>query len=327
MDKVRVALIGAGGMANAVHYPSLATFKDAELVAICDLDADKLAKTAAKFGIPQTFSNYKEMLDKTKPDAVYALMPPYVLFDVAMDVMERGHNLFIEKPPAATTHQTLCLAKKAEDKKLITAVGFQRRYHPFVHHCFEKVKTVGQPHQVVSHFLKATNIGPNYPYYRGAIDLFHCDAIHAVDALRYYCGLSKVKAVASDVRNLDSWFPVSFKALVYFENDAVGILHVNWRTGARSLKFEFHAAGASAYVDADGAGEVWFATQKDPVVKTTYTDHVQSKDTFMTQGFWHESRAFIDAIKAGRQVHNNLQDSVLSMELCDRILASAINKR
>ena len=327
MDKVRVALIGAGGMANAVHYPSLASFADVELVAICDLDAEKLKKTAEKFKIPKTFSSYKTMLTETKPDAVYALMPPYVLFDVAMDVLDSGHNLFIEKPPAATTHQTICLAKKAEDKKLVTAVGFQRRYHPFVHHCFEKVKAVGQPHQVVSHFLKATNVGPNYPYYRGAIDLFHCDGIHAVDALRYYCGLADVKAVASDVRNLDSWYPLSFNALVYFANDAVGILHVNWRTGARSLKFEFHAAGASSYVDADGAGEVLYATEKDPVVKTNYTDFVNSKEAFMTQGFWHENRAFIDAIKSGKQVHNNLQDSVKSMELCDLILANAINKR
>ncbi|MBT4815665.1 MAG: gfo/Idh/MocA family oxidoreductase, partial [Lentisphaerae bacterium] len=36
MEKVRVALIGAGGMANRVHYPSLATFDDVELVGLCD---------------------------------------------------------------------------------------------------------------------------------------------------------------------------------------------------------------------------------------------------------------------------------------------------
>jgi len=327
MEKVRVALIGAGGMANRVHYPSLASFDDVEMVGLCDLAPDKLASTAEKFGIPKTYDSYGTMIEETQPDGVYALMPPYVLFDVAMDVMDAGCNLFIEKPPAVNTHQTVCLAKKAEDKGLITAVGFQRRYHPFVHHCYEKVQEVGQPHQVVSHFLKSSNVGEGYPYYRGAIDILRCDAIHAVDALRYYCGLSEVKAVASDVRTLDSWYPVSFNALVYFENDAVGILHVNWRTGRRSLKFEFHAAGASAYVDADGVGEVWLASDAaEPVVNTTCTEFAGSEEAYLTQGFLQENRAFIDAIKAGTQVHNNLQDSVKSMRLADQIYACAINR-
>ena len=326
MQKVRVALIGAGGMANNVHYPSLTSFADVEVVGLCDLDAAKLSATADAFGIADTFGSYAEMLDQTGPDAVYALMPPHVLFDVAMDVLERGHHLFVEKPPAVTTHQTRCLARKAEDKGAITAVGFQRRYHPMVHHCYEQVKKIGPLNQVVSHFLKRTDIGPDYPYYRGAIDILHCDAIHAVDALRYYCGLADVKAVASDVRKLDSWYPMSFNALVHFANDAVGILHVNWRTGTRSLKFEFHTAGASAYVDADGVGEVWTDADAAPTLRTTQTEFAGSEKTHLTQGFWHESRAFIDAVKSGTMPHTSLQDAVKSMELVDLIYANAINE-
>jgi len=325
MEKVRVALIGAGGMANRVHYPSLASFDDVELVGLCDLAPDKLKATAEKFEIAQTFDCYKAMIEETKPDAVYALMPPHVLFDVAMDIMDADRGLFIEKPPAITTHQTMCLAKKAEDKGLITSVGWQRRYHPLVHHCFEEVKKVGEPHQVVSHFLKPSNVGPNYPYYRGAIDIMHCDAIHAVDSLRYYCGLSDVKAVASDVRNLDSWYPLTFNALVHFENGCVGILHVNWRTGKRAFNFEFHAAGASAYIDADGLGEVTISAEKEPVVSTTFSEFAGSEEAFMNQGFLEENRAFIDAIKSGKQLHNNLQDAVKSMDLVDKIYANSIS--
>ena len=90
-------------MANRVHYPSLASFDDVELVGLCDLDGEKLAATAEKFEIENTFGDYKEMIERTKPDAVYALMPPHVLFDVAMDVMQAGCHLFIEKPPGITT--------------------------------------------------------------------------------------------------------------------------------------------------------------------------------------------------------------------------------
>ena len=51
MDKVKVAMIGAGGMANGVHYPSLASFDDAEIAAICDLDEKRLNDTADKYQV------------------------------------------------------------------------------------------------------------------------------------------------------------------------------------------------------------------------------------------------------------------------------------
>ena len=47
LDKVRVAMIGAGSMANSVHYPSLASFDDVEITAICELDPDRLTATRA----------------------------------------------------------------------------------------------------------------------------------------------------------------------------------------------------------------------------------------------------------------------------------------
>ncbi|MBI1926682.1 Gfo/Idh/MocA family oxidoreductase, partial [Candidatus Poribacteria bacterium] len=105
MAKVNIALIGAGGMANGVHYPSLAEFDDVNLVGLCDLIPSKLKATAERFRIENTFSDYKEMLEKTSPDAVYILMPPQHLFAPVIHCLSQGHHVFIEKPPALTLHQ------------------------------------------------------------------------------------------------------------------------------------------------------------------------------------------------------------------------------
>jgi len=265
------------------------------------------------------------MLDRVRPDAVYALMPPHVLFDVAMDVLDRGHHLFVEKPPAVTTAQTEALARRASAKNLVTAVGFQRRYHPLVNRCWEEVRKKGPVQQVGACFYKCSAPSDAYPYYRGAIDLLHCDAIHAVDALRYYAGLAEVRSVASEVRRLDCWYPVSFNALVCFANDVVGLLKINWRVGRRWFKLEFHACGASAMVDTDGEGAAWADGRNEPSFASTYTQFAGTDQEHVVQGFWAESRAFIDGVKAGAPPHNSLQDSVKSMELVDRIYASAIN--
>jgi len=324
--KVSLALIGAGGMANAMHYPSVTSFDDVEIVGLCDIDAGKLKTTSERFGIKNTFSDYREMLDKTKPDAVYALMPPYMLFDIAMDILERGHNLFIEKPPAVTVEQTQALAKSAKDKGLITSVGFQRRYHPTVRKSADMVAEKGKIHQVVSCFYKCLPPAETHPYYRGAIDILRCDAIHALDALRFYAGLPEVKKVVSEVRTLDCWYPVSFNAMIYFDNDVIGILQANWRTGKRIFKFEFHGLDASAYVDIDKTATVYYDGNEDPVFDVTVNEYAESEEPYIVQGFYAENRAFIDAVKSGKELHNNLADAVKTMQLADMIYQNTINK-
>ena len=64
MKKVNIALIGAGGMANGVHYPSLRECEDVNLVGLCDLVPSKLQATAERFEIDQTFTDYRQMLEK-----------------------------------------------------------------------------------------------------------------------------------------------------------------------------------------------------------------------------------------------------------------------
>jgi predicted dehydrogenase len=160
-----------------------------------------------------------------------------------------------------------------------------------------------------------------HPYYRGAIDILRCDAIHAVDALRYYAGLPEVASVESVVRTLDCWYAVGFNAIVRFENDVVGVLHANWRTGRRFFKFEFHAYGASAYADADGDGRAWKDNGQDPCLATTCSDFAGSTETYVHQGFQAENRAFIDAVRGGRPPHNSIADAVKTMQLVDEIYA------
>jgi len=326
MDKVRIAVIGAGNLANQMHYPSLASFEDVEIVGISDLNEERLNDTADKFGVDGRFHDYHELLEQTKPDGVYALMPPYHVFDVAMDVMAGGYNLFVEKPPAVTTLQTEAMARLAESKGLITAVGFQRRYHPMVHACWDKVRGKSQINQVISCFYKNQAPQEIHPYYRGAIDILHCDAIHAVDSLRYYSGLAEVKEVASEVRTLDAWYDVSFNSLVHFENDVVGVLLVNWRTGRRTFRFEFHSAGATAFAEVDGSGNVWEDNERKPSFSAQYDEFADSDLDYVNQGFQAESRAFIDAVRTRQQVHNNLQDAVKTMQLADMIFNNTINR-
>jgi hypothetical protein len=126
---------------------------------------------------------------------------------------------------------------------------------------------------------------------------------------------------------LDSWYDVSFNSLVHFENGSVGVLLVNWRTGRRVFRFEFHSCGASAYADADGEGSVWRDNRSEPDFSSTYREYAGSGEVWDHQGFLAENRAFIDAVKTGEQAHNSLQDAVKTMALADMIYQNAINRK
>ena len=315
--KVRLALIGAGGMANGVHYPSLSEMKDVEMAAICDLMRGKAKTTAKRFGIPKVYTDYRKMLDEVKPHAVYVLMPPHHLFDIAVDVLNRKHHLFIEKPPGLTAFQNRQLALHAKRNKVIGMVGFQRRHVPLINTLKKKVEARGLIHSVVVNFIK---FEPQLNYYGGAVDILSCDAVHAVDTLRYLAG-GEVVDVASSIRALDAEQPNSFYAIVTFSNGVTGVMTTNWACGHRVFSVEMHTTGTSAYAEPDVGGALYSDGSTEPE-RYDPAECAKSDAAWRRLGFFSENRHFIDCVKKGRQPCSSLEDTVATMELVDQMYHS-----
>ena len=319
MNKVNIALIGAGGMANGVHYPSLAEFEDVNLVGLCDLVESKLHATAERFEIEQTFTDYRKMLEETSPDAVYVLMPPQHLFPLVIHCLSQGHHVFIEKPPGVTLHQTKEMALAAEKNGCKTIVGFNRRYIPLMQKVKAVVEENGSIIQCMSTFHKNS---PNALYYDGVIDVLTCDAIHAVDTLRWLGG-GEVQAVASDINAFGSERENSFNALVKFTSGASGYLCANWAVGGRIHIFEMHAQGISAYINPDAGGSAKIY-KPEGITEITPEEAADSDATYKTYGFYGESRHFVDCIQQNEQPLTCFADAVETMELVQDIYRSRI---
>lgn len=135
LERVRVAMIGAGNMANRVHYPSLASFDDVEIAAICDIDTERLNATADKYGVEKRYTDYRKMVEEIAPDAVYVIGPPQIMYDIWIWCLAEGLNLYVEKPMGITIHEAEMLAYMAEKKGCITQVSFQRRSCPWWSSC------------------------------------------------------------------------------------------------------------------------------------------------------------------------------------------------
>ena len=318
MSKTRVALLGAGGMANGVHYPSLVEMDDVELVGLCDLMPDKLKATAEKFGISSTYSDYKQMIAEQDPEAVYVLMPPQHLFEPTAFALEAGKHVFIEKPPALTVTQIRNLAKKAAKHNCLTMCGFNRRFAPLIVECKKRVTERGPIEQVGVTFYKNYFAGE---YYNGVIDILTCDAIHAVDLLRHLCG--EVKHVASSVRCTGGEdYPNSFNALLEFESGASGVLLTIWTVGKRFHSAEFHSKGISCYTEFEVEADIW-ADNKNEAEHLTAVELAGTDARHHTTGFFGENRHFIDCVQDGVQPLTCFDEATKTMELVDAIYRNA----
>jgi virulence factor len=329
--RVRVALIGAGIMANTYHYPSLASMPDVELVGISDLVESKARLTAERFGIPSDgiHTDYRQMLSAVEPQAVYVLMPPQHLYEPVYHVLQQGCHAFVEKPLGLTVTQARMLSYTAEQHGCLSMVGFQRRFSPAMTAVRQQVEARGAIHFADVTFVKSTSdISQPAGFYDGAIDPLTSDGIHAVDLLRWLCG-GEVEEIHPDVRRRGVAGPVpnAFCALVSFSTGAVGVIHYNQLTGRRTFRSEFHGPNITGYVDADRESYV-VADNSEPDTRASSEFariSISSGEELRPEhwlGFWHESRHFIDCIMDGRAPSSNFADAVKSMELAQQILVT-----
>ena len=73
MDKLRMAIIGSGQIAQVTHIPNYRSMEEVEIVGICDTRGEAARAVAQKFQIPHHYDSHKEMLEELKPDAADSL--------------------------------------------------------------------------------------------------------------------------------------------------------------------------------------------------------------------------------------------------------------
>lgn len=124
---VRVAVIGTGGRGSDL-IRALTTIDGIELIAVCD-DYPPHLEQGAKYAGPQTktFVDYRELLDKLKPQAVIIAVPLYLHYKIAADCLNAGCDVFLEKTMCYTMDEAKKLAAQVIASKRVFQVGLQRR--------------------------------------------------------------------------------------------------------------------------------------------------------------------------------------------------------
>ena len=129
MEKIRVGIIGCGGIANGKHMPSLSRVKECEMVAFCDLIEEKAVAAAKQYGTEdaKVYTDYKKLLEDKTIDVVHVCTPNRSHSFITVDALEAGKNVMCEKPMAINSAeaQKMVDAAKRTGKKL--TIGYQNR--------------------------------------------------------------------------------------------------------------------------------------------------------------------------------------------------------
>ena len=132
MDKVRIGIIGCGGIANGKHMPALKKLPQVEMVAFCDIIEEKAIKAAKDFGVPgaKVFTDYKQLLEEKDIDVVHVLTPNKQHSFITVDALEAGKHVMCEKPMAKTAADARAMVEAAKKSGKKLTIGYQHRHKP-----------------------------------------------------------------------------------------------------------------------------------------------------------------------------------------------------
>ncbi len=123
---IKVGFIGTGGISRP-HRKHLKNMEDVEVVAMCDLEEDRVKEAAEEWNA-SIYTDYKAMLESEEMDALYVCIPPFAHEDQEILAAEKGIALFVEKPVSVTMEKAREVDAAIRENNVISCVGFQGRY-------------------------------------------------------------------------------------------------------------------------------------------------------------------------------------------------------
>lgn len=334
---LKYALIGCGRI--SLNHIAAALKNKLEIVALCDVIQMKMDDIITEFSLPKSvnkYANYKEMLKKERPELIAICTESGKHGSIALDCIEAGANLIIEKPIALSLEEADQIIKKAKEKNVKVSACHQNRFNKSVQKIREAVeaKRFGKLLHGTAHIR--WNRGEEYykqAPWRGTWEqdggALMNQCIHNIDLLRWMMG-NEITEVVGMTDNLMHGFIEAEDlgmAIIKFANGSYGIIEGTTNIFPRNLEETLYIFGENGTVKAGGKSvnliEEWqFADNLDDPeeIKEKYNENPPN-----VYGFGHIPlyADMIDAIKNDRAPYVTAEDGRRALELVLAIYKSA----
>jgi predicted dehydrogenase len=324
-----VAVVGLGFGTN--HARVLEQLPGARLAAVCDLDADR-ARAATSGRSATAYDDFSAMLRTERPDAVVIAVPESLHVPFALQAIDAGCAVLVEKPLAPDYEQGTRLVAAAAKAGVPLMAGHIERFNPAVQELRRRVRE-GQVGRVLH--LAARRTAPMRVRTQD-VNVVHDSALHDIDAMRFVLGCEVESVYAQGQRNVLQPFEDSIAGVLRFAGaggsaGAVGSLEVNWLSPLRireltvlgtkgilvldyaAQTLEFHAAAQRP----PGATRDWsFEASKlrDPSAQIP----IERQEQLVA-----ELTAFVEAVLGGTPMPVTGEDALRTLAVADALTESA----
>lgn len=318
---VNIAMIGAGGISKA-HAEALKRIGDANIVAVCDVDAQRAEGLAASCGA-QAFTDPEACMKEA--ELVYILTPPSFHKDIAVSAMEQGKHVMIEKPISISLEDAEAIADTAARLNRKAMVGFNMRFRPG-YNKLKKLLEEGVLGPVLSYWSQRMGMGSQggtWRTNRKQMSGFTVESIsHDIDMIRWLSG-SEVASVSGSVANSRSDLPGyddNCQAVLRMKNGQTASIQASW-----SSFLEFNTRGI---VGLDGTAMIggkgtWNFDTFRYKTRGMESETVESfDDPLNAEAYYEQNVHFIDCVKNDKTPLMTAVDGFKVLRVSQAILAS-----
>ncbi len=205
MDTVRYAVIGLGFFGEK-HTEILSEMPEIELVAVCTRRPHRLEDVARRFGVPKAYTDYKELLADNEVDAVSIVTHVNDHRDIAIDALNAGKHVFLEKPMAGTVEDCDAIIEASKLAKGSFMVGHICRFDSRVALAKAAIDE-GRVGKIVSMHARRNLPATISAEALDKISPLMGDGIHDIDLMLWFTGSAVKTVYAQNVRVRDFKHP------------------------------------------------------------------------------------------------------------------------
>jgi UDP-N-acetylglucosamine 3-dehydrogenase len=224
MKKLGVAVIGTGfwGRNHARVFKEL---EETELLAVCDINAERAKTVANQFGV-KAYTSMGKLLKNKNIEAVSICVWSLNLAKATLKALKNGKHVLVEKPMATNARQARTLLEIAKKRKLHLTVGFLMRFIPGIQHMKNAIEE-----RAIGNLVCATaKRVSEWPERIGDIGVVKDTAIHDIDIIRYLFGEEPVAVYAKTGSMKYKRFEDYAQIMLTFEGGRSAFIESNWLT-------------------------------------------------------------------------------------------------
>jgi len=320
MRKLKTGIVGLGRMGK--EYAKILKYKipNAELIAACSINEEELDYAGNTLNIPNTYSDFIEMLGLTELECIFVISSTDQHADHMIAALEAGKHVFSEKPLAITLEKCLKVKKVVErHKELKAVVGFVRRFDASYMYAKSMVNQgkIGNPFLVKSQTVDKDTVSDfQIDYVNKSGGIFHDFNVHDIDLARWFLGaeISTVHSIGGAYKYpafAEKGDADNVMTTCTFDNGSMAVIHAS-RTAAQGHDTYTEVVGTK------GSLRIGRPANKNRVeIYDIHGIRTECVETFWDRfedAFTNMAQDFVDCVLEDRRPELQLNDAIRATE-------------